>query len=96
MVNRDKLIKLISQADDRVLSVPYIGEDGAEALADYLLENGFGFKIDAYKEFAERLDDVFAEIESKIPTNKIVLKTIQAYKNIIQIVKKELVGDING
>lgn len=55
MTDRGRLIELISQADDRVLSVPYIGEDGAEALADYLLANGIGAKAEAVKEFWEKL-----------------------------------------
>ncbi len=39
--DRDKLVELIKQADDRVLSVPYIGDDGAKALADYIIEDGW-------------------------------------------------------
>ena len=35
----DKLKKLISEAGEKELSIPYISEDGAEALADYLIEN---------------------------------------------------------
>lgn len=37
---RDRLKSLIAESSDKVLSIPYISEDGAEALADYLLENG--------------------------------------------------------
>lgn len=37
---RDKLKKLITEASDKKLSVPYISEDGAEALADYLISKG--------------------------------------------------------
>ena len=41
MSDRENLAELIKQADDRVLSVPYIGEDGAKALADYIIEDGW-------------------------------------------------------
>ena len=36
----DKLKKLISEASDKELCVPYISEDGAAALADYLIAEG--------------------------------------------------------
>lgn len=34
------LKKIISESSDKVLSIPYISEAGAEALAEYLLANG--------------------------------------------------------
>ena len=37
---RDRLKKLIEESSDKVLSIPYISEAGAESLADYLIENG--------------------------------------------------------
>lgn len=37
---RDRLIELIDGSGDKVLSIPYIGSDGAAALADHLLAEG--------------------------------------------------------
>ena len=37
---RDRLIELLVGADDKVLSIPYVSEDGMVAIADYLLANG--------------------------------------------------------
>ena len=37
---RDRLKSLIAESSDKVLSIPYISEDGAEALADYLIFKG--------------------------------------------------------
>ena len=34
------LKKIISESSDKVLSIPYISEDGAEALADHLISKG--------------------------------------------------------
>ena len=52
-------------------------------------------KSEAYQEFANKMNSIFAEIENKLPKNKIVKQTLQVYKNIIQIAKKELVGEDN-
>ena len=49
----------------------------------------------AIKEFAERVDSMFAKIENELPKNKIVKATIQVYKDMLQIVKKEMVGENN-
>lgn len=37
---RDRLKSLIAESSDKVLSIPYISEDGAKALADHLLAEG--------------------------------------------------------
>ena len=37
---RDRLKSLIAESSDKVLSIPNISEDGAEALADYLIYKG--------------------------------------------------------
>lgn len=37
---RDRLKSLIVEGSDKVLSIPYISEDGAEALADFLIYKG--------------------------------------------------------
>ena len=37
---RKNLKKLIAESSDKVLSIPYISEDGAEALADLLISEG--------------------------------------------------------
>ena len=41
MSDRESLAELIKQADGRILSIPYIGEEGAEALADYIIDDGW-------------------------------------------------------
>jgi DNA repair exonuclease SbcCD ATPase subunit len=50
-------------------------------------------KAEAVKEFAERLDKEFAEIESKLPDNKIVKRTAQILFNAVTLVKMEMVGE---
>ena len=37
---RDRLIELLSEGSDKVLSIPHISYDGAVAIADHLLANG--------------------------------------------------------
>ena len=39
-VMRNTLKQIISESSDKVLSIPYISEDGAEALADHLISEG--------------------------------------------------------
>ena len=50
-------------------------------------------KYEAYKEFAERLDKNSVEIESKLPNNQVVMKTVQIFKNMIKSLVKEMVGE---
>ncbi len=37
MLLRNRLKRMIADSSDKVLSIPHISEDGAEALADYLV-----------------------------------------------------------
>lgn len=39
MTERERLTELICDASDNILSVPYISYDGAEAIANHLLDN---------------------------------------------------------
>ena len=70
--------------------------DTQNDLSDRLLQTEDNLKTakaEAIKEFTERVDSMFAKIENELPKNKIVKATIQVYKDMLQIVKKEMVGE---
>lgn len=52
-------------------------------------------KAESAKEFVEKLETVFNEIESNLPENHLVDKTARTFINAFQIIKNELVGDEN-
>ena len=58
-------------------------------------ENENKIKTEAVKEFAEKVEKEFSKIESQMPNSRTIQKTFQIYRNAVQIVLKELVGDNN-